>query len=72
MFFRSPSRDPLLATDCLGNIIEVVSHSRKNTVRVWGNESGWRKKDLVNEKIAAYTAKQRWSERLCNVENKTV
>lgn len=72
MFFRSLSRDPLPATDCLGNIIGVVSHSRKNTERVWGNESEWRKKNLVNEKIAAYTEKQGWTEGLCNVENKTV
>lgn len=30
IFSHSVSRDSVLATDCLGNITEVVSHSGKN------------------------------------------
>lgn len=67
--FHSLSRDSLLATDCLGNIIEVVSHSRKNTKHVSG-EMSRNGRNLVNEEIDIRL--QRWMERLSHVENKTV
>lgn len=58
--FHLPSRDSVLATDCLGNIIEVVSHLRKNTKCVSG-EMSRNEGNLVNEKIAVWL--HRWMER---------
>lgn len=49
----------MLATDCLGNIIEVVSHSRKNSERVSG-EMSRDGGNLVNEEIAEYKCIDGW------------
>ena len=72
--FRLLSRDSVLATGCLGNIIEVVSHLRKNTKCVSG-EMSRNEGNLVNEKLAVRThmdgeAVSRRKEDSCHVKRR--
>lgn len=62
-------------TDCLGNIIEVVSHPRKKSECVSG-EMSRNGGNLVNEEIAVafvgmYRCIQSEERRLSHIENKT-
>lgn len=54
VFSHSLSRDSVLATDCLGNITEVVSHSGKNNNCASG-EMKRTGENLVNEVTAICT-----------------